>query len=120
MTILNYLHIGALIISPLLIILLPLWGYSAGMKVGKAGVYGSLCLMTGGALFFTYFTVYSSLEIVYYETDGMAGVLPGLISWLGILVFLIGVLWRLILGARNILNKRRATRIGLDSEKVVK
>ncbi len=93
---------GAFIFAIIFFILMPIFSYKHGKKINKAGSYGSLSLALGGSLFFAYMMAVAYLESGPFNThSGMDGVIPVVISLIGVAAIIIGLIWRLIVSIKG-------------------
>lgn len=94
------LYGGAFIFGIIFLIFMPVFGYKQGKKINAAGRYGALSLASGGVLFFVYmmFVAYTEYNLSQPDLGGFEGVVPGVISIVGVVAIIIGLLWRLIIG----------------------
>src|SRR3989344_7709303 len=100
---LSIAYLGGLFFAFIFLFVIPRWGYAKGKKVNKSGAYGSMSLALGGALFFGYMMFVSYLEQgpLNYTRSGFEGMTTAIISLLGIVAIVLGLVWRLIVGFRK-------------------
>ncbi len=95
--------VGAIVFGILFLIVMPITAYKRGKEIGKSCQYSSMGLSLGGALFFGLMIGIGYLESgpYNYTHSGFEGVIPGIISLLGVAAILVGIVWRVIVGVRK-------------------
>lgn len=93
----------AIVLGVFFLVIMPVIGYKKGKETGKAGKRGSLTLAFGGVIFFACMMGVAYLEANDFNrhNTGYEGVIPGIISLMGILALFVGVIWRVIAGLKK-------------------
>lgn len=97
LTFLGYIEeFTVIIFGVFFLLVLPMRGYSRGMRTGFFGWSIAGNLVIGGGLFFIIMQIFSYLERNTFHVAGLSadfsGVMPGILSLLGIGILFVGVL----------------------------
>jgi hypothetical protein len=90
-----------LIFGMILVFAVPIRVYSVGKKKNDKGIYGPLALALWGALFFAYMILIAYFETTIFKQGTYAGVEEVLISIVGLLAIVVGLIWRIIEGFKK-------------------